>query len=112
MDPPPQDEEYDAASSLLLLSESGGGFCNSTAANQTITPEQASSIKIETQKRGMTVHKGKAAARVHECSVCHEIFGTGKALGGHMRKHLDTSKLASTSASTGPITDFNRPPPE
>ncbi|KAG6417474.1 hypothetical protein SASPL_119654 [Salvia splendens] len=123
---PLDDDEYDAASSLLLLSESNGGFCNPTIS----THEEASTIKIETQKRASpgtplalddhtTADKGKAAAVAVDtedlqCSICHETFATWQAL----RNHFDQSKLAgkpSTSANGGASTcdvDLNLPPPE
>ncbi|KAL0913583.1 hypothetical protein M5K25_017054 [Dendrobium thyrsiflorum] len=35
-------------------------------------------------------NNGKAA-RVHECVICGAVFSSGQALGGHMRRHRQTS---------------------
>lgn len=36
--------------------------------------------------------------KVHECSICHRIFSSGQALGGHKRCHWITSNAPDTSA--------------
>ncbi|XP_039068480.1 zinc finger protein ZAT9-like [Hibiscus syriacus] len=33
----------------------------------------------------------KTKSKVHECSICHRVFSSGQALGGHKRCHLITS---------------------
>ncbi|KAF8379230.1 hypothetical protein HHK36_028662 [Tetracentron sinense] len=39
----------------------------------------------------------KRKSKVHECSICHRIFASGQALGGHKRCHWVTSNSPDTS---------------
>ncbi|KAF5470029.1 hypothetical protein F2P56_010580 [Juglans regia] len=39
----------------------------------------------------------KRKSKVHECSICHRIFSSGQALGGHKRCHWITSNAPETS---------------
>lgn len=36
-------------------------------------------------------------SRVHQCSICHRVFSSGQALGGHKRCHWLTSSLPETT---------------
>ncbi|XP_052171654.1 zinc finger protein ZAT4-like [Diospyros lotus] len=40
----------------------------------------------------------KRKSKVHECSICHRIFSSGQALGGHKRCHWITSTSPETSS--------------
>ncbi|KAK4592920.1 hypothetical protein RGQ29_017167 [Quercus rubra] len=40
----------------------------------------------------------KRKSKVHECSICHRIFSSGQALGGHKRCHWITSNGPDSSA--------------
>ena len=40
----------------------------------------------------------KRKSKVHECSICHRVFSSGQALGGHKRCHWITSNSADTSS--------------
>ncbi|XP_052171655.1 zinc finger protein ZAT9-like [Diospyros lotus] len=40
----------------------------------------------------------KRKSKVHECSICHRIFSSGQALGGHKRCHWITSGSPETSS--------------
>ncbi|PIA50214.1 hypothetical protein AQUCO_01300745v1 [Aquilegia coerulea] len=40
----------------------------------------------------------KRKSKVHECTICHRIFSSGQALGGHKRCHWLTSSSTDTSA--------------
>ncbi|KAE8660434.1 putative F-box protein [Hibiscus syriacus] len=40
----------------------------------------------------------KKKSKVHECSICHRVFSSGQALGGHKRCHWITSNSPDTSS--------------
>ncbi|KAK8718405.1 hypothetical protein V6N13_045640 [Hibiscus sabdariffa] len=40
----------------------------------------------------------KRKSKVHECSICHRVFSSGQALGGHTRCHWITSNSPDTSS--------------
>ncbi|KAE9445684.1 hypothetical protein C3L33_22418, partial [Rhododendron williamsianum] len=42
-------------------------------------------------------NSSKRKSKVHECSICHRIFSSGQALGGHKRCHWITSNSPETS---------------
>lgn len=53
--------------------------------------------------------------KIHECSICGSEFGSGQALGGHMRRHRPPVKISSekTRPVLGLDLDLNLPaPPE
>ncbi|XP_077242971.1 zinc finger protein ZAT2-like [Tasmannia lanceolata] len=47
--------------------------------------------------RDALIIPSKTESKVHECSICHRIFGSGQALGGHKRCHWVTSNSPDTS---------------
>ncbi|CAN1145998.1 Zinc finger protein ZAT3 [Linum perenne] len=44
-------------------------------------------------------------SKVHECSICHRVFSSGQALGGHKRCHWITSNSPSTTTTVTTTTD-------
>ncbi|KAL6986015.1 hypothetical protein U1Q18_019382 [Sarracenia purpurea var. burkii] len=42
-----------------------------------------------------------ADQKVHECSICYRVFGSGQALGGHKRSHLISASSAAAVTSSG-----------
>ncbi|CAN4125889.1 unnamed protein product [Withania somnifera] len=50
----------------------------------------------------------KRKSKVHECSICHRVFSTGQALGGHKRCHWITSNSQGSSIFT-PKFHFHNP---
>ncbi|KAK8587885.1 hypothetical protein V6N13_086844 [Hibiscus sabdariffa] len=42
----------------------------------------------------------KKKPKVHECSICHRVFSSGQALGGHKRCHWITSNLPADHTPT------------
>lgn len=59
--------------------------------------------------------KSGGTVRAHECTVCHRVFGTGQALGGHKRCHWGGGGGGGCSrAGSGqsePFLDLNEPAP-
>ncbi|KAJ4955931.1 hypothetical protein NE237_012714 [Protea cynaroides] len=49
----------------------------------------------------------KRKSKVHECSICHRVFSSGQALGGHKRCHWVTSNSPDTYSI--PKFQFQRP---
>ncbi|CAA0832615.1 Zinc finger protein ZAT5 [Striga hermonthica] len=43
----------------------------------------------------------REAVKIHECSICGSEFGSGQALGGHMRKHRAASNNGNANKSVG-----------
>lgn len=52
-------------------------------------------IFINPVSRVISIHDSKP--KVHECSICGSEFGSGQALGGHMRRHRSNTTTNSTS---------------
>eukprot|EP01018_Ginkgo_biloba_P014380 Gb_23552 [translate_table: standard] len=53
-----------------------------------------------TEEIAETPHASNKVPKVHECSICHRIFASGQALGGHKRCHAVVSETSSTVTST------------
>lgn len=60
-----------------------------TKSNSTLQFDHGSSTPLATSS--------KRKSKVHECSICHRIFSSGQALGGHKRCHWITSNAPDTS---------------
>lgn len=84
------------------------GLDESLADDDVITHEEFFSTKLATmdhhRQSGSNTTLASLAAtskrksKVHECSICHRIFSSGQALGGHKRCHWITSNAPDTSA--------------
>nr|GMD31671.1 zinc finger protein ZAT4-like [Ipomoea batatas] len=68
----------------------GGGDDDVTAHDDFFPPSKTSSYlhQFEPSRR---------KSKDHECSICHRVFSTGQALGGHKRCHWITSAANSNS---------------
>ncbi|KAH7524755.1 hypothetical protein FEM48_Zijuj06G0153000 [Ziziphus jujuba var. spinosa] len=60
-----------------------------TKSNSTLQFDHGSNAPLATSS--------KRKSKVHECSICHRIFSSGQALGGHKRCHWITSNTPDTS---------------
>uniref|UniRef100_A0A7N0UYJ6 C2H2-type domain-containing protein n=1 Tax=Kalanchoe fedtschenkoi TaxID=63787 RepID=A0A7N0UYJ6_KALFE len=122
--PPPADEE-----TMLNNSEDDEQQFTGIPVSKVNTPY---SLQLATNSSSLTAahhfapSSSKRKSKVHECSICHRVFSSGQALGGHKRCHWITSNnggqdptllskfahfdhhLASKLAQTGPI-DLNLP---
>ncbi|XP_010525977.1 PREDICTED: zinc finger protein ZAT4-like [Tarenaya hassleriana] len=49
----------------------------------------------------------KKKGKVHECSICHRVFSSGQALGGHKRCHWITSNNSSDHAASASFAKFD-----
>ncbi|KAK4414649.1 Zinc finger protein ZAT2 [Sesamum alatum] len=66
--------------------------------NEEFLPSKsASSLQFE-QGPAALVGAARRKSKVHECSICHRVFTSGQALGGHKRCHWITSNAPDTSS--------------
>ncbi|GAB2301448.1 hypothetical protein Dimus_035471 [Dionaea muscipula] len=63
-----------------------------------------SSIKSTSMLQQLDHALSKRKSNVHECSICHRIFSSGQALGGHKRCHW----ITTTSPDTSTLARFQR----
>ncbi|XP_073271081.1 uncharacterized protein [Primulina huaijiensis] len=75
---------------------------NNTAYDDMNTQQELLSSKSTSYhfEHGPTILVGaaKRKSKVHECSICHRVFSSGQALGGHKRCHWITSYSPDTSS--------------
>ncbi|CAN1331749.1 Zinc finger protein ZAT2 [Linum perenne] len=57
------------------------------------------SFQLDNNNNNTVSSSSKRKSKVHECSICHRVFSSGQALGGHKRCHWITSN-SSTSPTT------------
>jgi hypothetical protein len=57
----------------------------------TSAPEMANIMQVDEAPSSSTVSPFKKKGKVHECSICHRVFMSGQALGGHKRCHWLTT---------------------
>ena len=68
-----------------------------------ITPEEffpkkpKSSLQFDHGSNNILASNSKRKSKVHECSICHRVFSSGQALGGHKRCHWITSNEPNTT---------------
>lgn len=62
---------------------------------------------ITTQSQSKNSQSDPSKPRMHECSICGSEFGSGQALGGHMRRHRPAALPPSTSVKVPTIVDNN-----
>ncbi|KAG9147734.1 hypothetical protein Leryth_014884 [Lithospermum erythrorhizon] len=64
---------------------------NYSLAGEDTQEEYFSSSKPSTSMQFEHINNPKKKSKVHECTICHRVFSTGQALGGHKRCHWITS---------------------
>ncbi|KAJ8748958.1 hypothetical protein K2173_013396 [Erythroxylum novogranatense] len=80
------------------------GLEDSVADEDVITHEEflptkpTSALHFDHGSNAPMASTSKRKSKVHECSICHRVFSSGQALGGHKRCHWITSN--STDASS------------
>ncbi|CAN1331745.1 Zinc finger protein ZAT3 [Linum perenne] len=67
--------------------------------NHAKTTSSSSSFQLDNNNNNTVSSSSKRKSKVHECSICHRVFSSGQALGGHKRCHWITSN-SSTSPTT------------
>ncbi|KAF6998171.1 hypothetical protein CFC21_014315 [Triticum aestivum] len=65
-------------------------------------PVPATPPKQEATATGVS-SKQQGQGRVHECSICGAEFGSGQALGGHMRRHRPLLPASASVSSTDDV---------
>ncbi|CAN1331746.1 Zinc finger protein ZAT2 [Linum perenne] len=61
------------------------------------TTSSSSSFQLDNNNNNTVSSSSKRKSKVHECSICHRVFSSGQALGGHKRCHWITSVDQATS---------------
>ncbi|GMY23260.1 zinc finger protein ZAT9-like [Fagus crenata] len=66
--------------------------------NEEFVPTKSNStLQLDQGYNAPLASPSKRRSKVHECSICHRIFSSGQALGGHKRCHWITSNAPDTS---------------
>ncbi|EEF21918.1 conserved hypothetical protein, partial [Ricinus communis] len=80
------------------------GLDDSLADEDVITHEEffptksSSTFQFDHGSNPPLASTSKRKSKVHECSICHRVFSSGQALGGHKRCHWITSNSPDTSS--------------
>lgn len=91
-----QDQPDDINSSLLAGNEDDAMANN----NEEFLPSKSiSSFQFEQGHHPPLVGAARRKSKVHECSICHRVFNSGQALGGHKRCHWITSNSPDNTSS-------------
>ncbi|XP_057979751.1 zinc finger protein ZAT4-like [Malania oleifera] len=61
-------------------------------------PSKSAMLQFEHGSSAAFALASKRKSKVHECSICHRVFSSGQALGGHKRCHWITSNSPETSS--------------
>ncbi|XP_055815037.1 zinc finger protein ZAT4-like [Solanum dulcamara] len=69
---------------------------------------KSSSYNYQFEQESSLTGASRRKSKVHECSICHRVFSTGQALGGHKRCHWITSNSQDSSIFT-PKFHFHNP---
>ncbi|GFP80898.1 zinc finger protein zat3 [Phtheirospermum japonicum] len=63
-----------------------------------IPPSKPTPSNYQFEQGHALVGAARRKSKVHECSICHRVFTSGQALGGHKRCHWITSNSPETSS--------------
>ncbi|KAK4797842.1 hypothetical protein SAY86_030168 [Trapa natans] len=63
-----------------------------------IPNELACGVSFDHRSNPLIPSTSKRKSKVHECSICHRVFSSGQALGGHKRCHWITSNSPDTNS--------------
>lgn len=80
------------------------GLDDSLADEDVITHEEffpaksTSTFQFDHGSNAPLASTSKRKSKVHECSICHRVFSSGQALGGHKRCHWITSNSPDASS--------------
>ncbi|CAN1331738.1 Zinc finger protein ZAT3 [Linum perenne] len=64
------------------------------------TTSSSSSFQLDNNNNNTVSSSSKRKSKVHECSICHRVFSSGQALGGHKRCHWITSNISVDQATS------------
>ncbi|XP_057779256.1 LOW QUALITY PROTEIN: zinc finger protein ZAT5-like [Salvia miltiorrhiza] len=77
--------------------------------------DDSTNLSLQISNRSASSGSPQSKTRVHECSICGAEFGSGQALGGHMRRHRPIPAVASGGVKKARnllSLDLNLPAPE
>ncbi|CAH8384167.1 unnamed protein product [Eruca vesicaria subsp. sativa] len=58
-------------------------------ASHRVKPQQPLVENANAEAGGKTRPRMAPSGKIHKCSICHDVFPTGQALGGHKRRHYE-----------------------
>jgi hypothetical protein len=98
----------DAKPSIIYASADGNDTNVGTASETAAAALSMALAPVATFPVGAEPSGSKKNAKMHECSVCHRLFASGQALGGHKRCHWLTT--SSAADPTNPVSNLTVPP--
>lgn len=84
------------ATRLNHIHDTPTGESDAIAQEQFLLPSKSTSSFQLGPSSDPAAGNSKRKSKVHECSICHRIFSSGQALGGHKRCHWITSNSPET----------------
>ncbi|URE02171.1 C2H2 zinc finger protein [Musa troglodytarum] len=75
------------------------------SSSEMVASMSMSIVPFENTTGPLAVAPLKKKSKVHECSICHRVFMSGQALGGHKRCHWITSNSPDPGLKFHPIPD-------
>lgn len=96
-----------SADATRVFATTGGVEANVGTSTDATSSLSMALVPIGHNPSAATAQQCKKNAKMHECSVCHRLFTSGQALGGHKRCHWLTS---NTSDPCNPVAASLIPP--
>ncbi|URE02174.1 C2H2 zinc finger protein [Musa troglodytarum] len=97
--------ECKACKKVFSSHQALGGHRASHKKVEMVASMSMSIVPFENTTGPLAVAPLKKKSKVHECSICHRVFMSGQALGGHKRCHWITSNSPDPGLKFHPIPD-------
>ncbi|XP_010264307.1 PREDICTED: zinc finger protein ZAT4-like [Nelumbo nucifera] len=97
------DDLDDSLAEEDVITHDGYGNPTKSSINATLPFEQVSQLP----PLAAIPSTSKRKSKLHECSICHRVFSSGQALGGHKRCHWVTSNSPADTSSIAKFHQFH-----